>query len=139
MIEARALRRVERESQVDLLILRVLVSALLVPAMLLVVYNVGLALASLRRPPTREHRPDPPPLRFALVMPAHDEAGSIEHSLRASTELDFAADRYELVVIADNCSDSTAAIVREHGVRCLERRDPDHRGKGYALRFAFDV
>jgi 1,2-diacylglycerol 3-beta-glucosyltransferase len=40
-------------------------------------------------------------------------------------------------VIADNCSDTTAEIAREHGARVLERHNPEQRGKGYALDFAF--
>lgn len=75
--------------------------------------------------------------RIAIVVPAHNEAQGIARTLKsvsAETRVDGDA---ELIVIADNCSDETAAIVRHHGVRILERDDELHRGKGYALDFAF--
>ena len=40
-----------------------------------------------------------------------------------------------LVVIADNCSDSTAEIARSLGATVVERSDAERRGKGYALDF----
>jgi len=40
-------------------------------------------------------------------------------------------------VIADNCSDRTADVAREHGAEVVERTDPNTRGKGEALRWAF--
>jgi len=45
------------------------------------------------------------------------------------------ADRYELVVVADNCSDGTAAEAAPHAT-VLVRNDPDKRGKGHALAWA---
>ncbi len=122
----------------DVLVLRGLSWMLLVPAAGLVLYNMTLALLSLRR----EH---PGPLatsselpRFVLVMPAHDEGSTIASALEACARLDYPEDRYQLLVVADNCSDDTAAVVRAHGIRCWDRHDRERRGKGYALRFAFD-
>jgi len=40
-------------------------------------------------------------------------------------------------VVADNCTDGTAALARSAGANVLERRDDTRRGKGYALEFAF--
>jgi cellulose synthase/poly-beta-1,6-N-acetylglucosamine synthase-like glycosyltransferase len=42
-------------------------------------------------------------------------------------------------VIADNCTDSTATKAVEAGARVLVRQNETLRGKGYALRFAFDT
>jgi hypothetical protein len=41
-------------------------------------------------------------------------------------------------VIADNCSDRTAAAARAAGGEVWERSDPIRRGKGHALAWAFD-
>jgi cellulose synthase/poly-beta-1,6-N-acetylglucosamine synthase-like glycosyltransferase len=41
-------------------------------------------------------------------------------------------------VVADNCSDDTAALARATGVQVLERHDTLRRGKGYALEYAFE-
>ncbi len=40
------------------------------------------------------------------------------------------------MVVADNCTDSTAAIARAFGVTVLERTSRTERGKGYALNHA---
>ena len=39
--------------------------------------------------------------------------------------------------MADNCSDETAERARQSGARVLERSDPERRGKGFALDYAF--
>ena len=39
----------------------------------------------------------------------------------------------DILVIADNCTDNTAEIVRQSGFAVLERFDTERRGKGYAL------
>lgn len=43
-----------------------------------------------------------------------------------------------MFVVADNCTDNTAKVAREHGAICYERFDDAHRTKGYALEFLFD-
>src|SRR5262249_55167271 len=37
----------------------------------------------------------------------------------------------------DNCTDATAAIASKAGAHVMQRHDMEHRGKGYALDFAF--
>jgi len=68
---------------------------------------------------------------LAVVMPAHDEAGGIEPAIRAVLAQLLPGDR--LLVVADNCSDATAAVARAAGAEVIERRDSVRRGKGYAL------
>jgi cellulose synthase/poly-beta-1,6-N-acetylglucosamine synthase-like glycosyltransferase len=43
-----------------------------------------------------------------------------------------------ILVVADNCSDDTAAIARAAGAEAVERHDLERRGKGYALAFGRD-
>lgn len=74
--------------------------------------------------------------RFALLIPAHNEELLLGEALSALNRLDYPADAYRLVVIADNCTDRTAAIAREHGAIALERFDTVDIGKGYALEWA---
>ena len=38
-------------------------------------------------------------------------------------------------MIADNCSDDTAAVAAAAGAQVIERHDPQQRGKGFALDF----
>lgn len=75
--------------------------------------------------------------RFAVVVPAHDEADTIDSTLGSIGSIDYPKSQLAIVVVADNCSDDTAAVARSHGVTVLERDDPDRRGKGYALDHAF--
>src|SRR3546814_77955 len=41
----------------------------------------------------------------------------------------------QILVVADNCDDATAAEARKAGADVVERHDPDRRGKGFALAF----
>lgn len=78
-------------------------------------------------------------LRFDVLVPAHDEAAVIARTIASLRALDWPADRYRVIVVVDNCSDDTAAIARDAGVRVLERRDTERRGKGYALEYGIDA
>jgi cellulose synthase/poly-beta-1,6-N-acetylglucosamine synthase-like glycosyltransferase len=83
-------------------------------------------------------RPPHPVQRLAIVVPAHNEEAGIARtvsSLRQACEAAAASD--EVVVIADNCDDQTADCAIEAGARVLERIDRIHRGKGFALDYAF--
>ncbi len=76
-------------------------------------------------------------LRFDVIVPAHNEAAVIEGVIASLRKLDWPADGFRILVIADNCTDSTAALARAAGAEVLERHDTERRGKGYALDFAF--
>ena len=69
-----------------------------------------------------------------IIIPAQNEAASIGATIAAlggeSTGI------ATLLVVADNCTDRTAEIVREHGAECIVRTNPDAGGKGHALAFA---
>lgn len=66
-----------------------------------------------------------------ILVPAHDEESGIAATLASIASQLCEADR--LVVVADNCSDQTAAIARAGGAEVIERLDRNHRGKGFAL------
>jgi cellulose synthase/poly-beta-1,6-N-acetylglucosamine synthase-like glycosyltransferase len=87
-------------------------------------------------------RPASPPVSsqkvfFDIIVPAHDEAAGIGNTISSLKRLHWPADRYRIVVVADNCTDATAAISRDAGATVLERQDSSLRGKGYALAHAF--
>ena len=95
--------------------------------------------------------------RVAVLVPAHNEASGIGATLETILPQLTAQDR--LVVIADNCSDETAAIAKRYcesevallanpgeaqeqahsertfGAIVVERQNPNQRGKGYALDY----
>jgi cellulose synthase/poly-beta-1,6-N-acetylglucosamine synthase-like glycosyltransferase len=69
----------------------------------------------------------------AVLIPAHNERLVIGATLRSVLGQLGAGDR--LVVVADNCSDTTADEARsaDGRVEVVERSDTERRGKGYAL------
>jgi len=78
-----------------------------------------------------------PPLRrdagIAVLIPAHNEAAVIAATLR--TLLPTLPSGGRALVVADNCTDATAAMARQCGVEVIERHDAVRRGKGFALDF----
>lgn len=98
-------------------------------------YCMGLAVFALCRRPRRATVAGALQ-RFAILIPAHDEAEQIEEVLRSCAELDYPRERYRIFVIADNCTDHTADLARAAGAVCLERHDLENRGKGPALSWA---
>jgi hypothetical protein len=79
--------------------------------------------------------------RLAVVVPAHNEAALIGRCVRSVTAAIAASRRASecrVVVVADNCTDSTAARAAEAGAHVIVRQNNSLRGKGYALRHAFD-
>jgi glycosyltransferase involved in cell wall biosynthesis len=77
--------------------------------------------------------------RFRFVVPAHDESAGITETVVSLSAVDYPAELFEVVVIADNCSDDTAEKARAAGATVLERQDAQKRGKGYALDYAFSM
>lgn len=108
----------------------------LIPLLLLVT-SAFLALECLAALPSRAPAPAnpalPADLSLAVLVPAHNEAGGLGATLAAITSQLRPGDR--LVVVADNCTDATAAEARQAGATAIERQNLTQRGKGYALDF----
>jgi cellulose synthase/poly-beta-1,6-N-acetylglucosamine synthase-like glycosyltransferase len=102
---------------------------LLGPAGVLCVESLGALLP--RRALVSSDFASPP--KMAILVPAHDEEGGIGKTVGALLRELSPGDR--ILVIADNCSDRTAEVAREAGAEVIERKDPERRGKGYALSF----
>ncbi|QDU27343.1 N-glycosyltransferase [Anatilimnocola aggregata] len=73
---------------------------------------------------------------FAVLIPAHNEQTVIAKTL--ATLLPTIPAQGRVIVVADNCSDATAAIARECGAIAVERFDTTRRGKGWALDFGIE-
>jgi cellulose synthase/poly-beta-1,6-N-acetylglucosamine synthase-like glycosyltransferase len=101
-----------------------------------VVFFVECLLGSLTRAPASTETDALPRPRIAVLVPAHDESGGITSTLSGLREQLAPGD--VLLVVADNCSDDTAAVARAAGAQVIERHDPARRGKGYALAFGLD-
>lgn len=69
--------------------------------------------------------------RFAVLVPAHNEEYGIGETVLAIRR-DLPPE-CRVLVVADNCSDSTAERAANAGAEVVERHDVARRGKGYAL------
>jgi len=71
---------------------------------------------------------------FVILIPAHNEEAILGNLLGSLSKLAYPKDLYTVFVVADNCTDNTAELVRATGwVRVYERFDENKRGKGHAL------
>jgi cellulose synthase/poly-beta-1,6-N-acetylglucosamine synthase-like glycosyltransferase len=76
-------------------------------------------------------------LRLCVVVPAHNEEHGIADCVASLLACEAASHEVTVVIVADNCTDSTVERARAAGSRVLERQTPQHQGKGYALDHAF--
>lgn len=74
--------------------------------------------------------------KFLILIPAHNEEELLPSTLAQLVAVDYPKDLYAVVVVADNCDDSTARIAANHDVFVMERTDTAQRGKGFALSWA---
>lgn len=103
-----------------------------------VVYQLALLVAAaVNRGSSTAPYSDQPALRLAILIPARNEAQTLEPTLAGVARLDYPAALLSVVVIADNCADETAAIAVARGARVLERKG-GARGKGHALAWALE-
>ena len=106
--------------------------ALWIPVGYLAVVTVA-GLRASRRPVARSAK-----IRFVVVVPAHDEEGTIATTVSSLLATDYPASQRRVVVVADNCSDDTAERSQAAGADTWERNDPGAPGKGPALRWALE-
>lgn len=103
-------------------------SLLVVPSSVYFAECLSAVLSKQAPPPALGRRP-----RLCVMVPAHNEAAGITATVEGIRRQLVSGDR--LLVIADNCSDSTAEKARAAGATVLERFHDTERGKGYAISF----
>lgn len=74
--------------------------------------------------------------KFAVLVAARNESKTIRNLLESIKGQDYPSDLIDVFVIADNCTDDTAAIARSCGATVFERNS-EQVGKGYALDYAY--
>jgi 1,2-diacylglycerol 3-beta-glucosyltransferase len=74
-----------------------------------------------------------PSTRFAILVPAHDEAQLITGTVTTLLAAEYPPDMFRVHVVADNCHDETVALARAAGAVVHEHRAPG--GKGAALQW----
>ncbi len=74
---------------------------------------------------------------FAILIPAHNEASVIKNTVESCKNLDYAKNKYDIFVVADNCSDNTGEIANCAGARVLEPESNSESGKAWVLEWFF--
>lgn len=98
------------------------------------IYYLAISLAGMF---TRRCRQDHPPrMRFAIIIPAHNEEKVIGKLVKNLASLDYPRQLYDIYVVADRCTDRTAEVAREEGAVVWERFDNRSCGKGRVLEYA---
>ncbi len=81
--------------------------------------------------------------KVGIIICARNESAVIGMTLQKMLEQNYPKDKYEIIVVADNCTDNTAEIARSFDgqvrVRAIERHEPDKKkcNIGWALNYAF--
>ena len=76
--------------------------------------------------------------RFLIVIPAHDEEAGVAETVQSCRNVDYPADLFEVLVIADNCNDDTAGVASREGATVVVRHDLSRKSKGYAIEYLID-
>ncbi len=73
--------------------------------------------------------------RYAVLISARNEETVIGQLLDSIRKQDYPEELVTAFVVADNCTDATARIAKEHGAVVYERFNRQQVGKGFALDF----
>ena len=74
--------------------------------------------------------------KFLAIIPAHNEEAVVGNLIESLKKQNYPKNKYDICVIADNCTDKTKEVAESYGVKIFERHeeDPAKRTKGDALR-----
>jgi cellulose synthase/poly-beta-1,6-N-acetylglucosamine synthase-like glycosyltransferase len=131
-------RRGEQTTPSRLATLGAMVAAVPPVTLSALVGYLGLVTAAAAIPGRSARRNASPSHRFAILIPAHDEEQLLPATLRALGKVDYPAELVQVHVVADNCTDGTAAVARAEGAEVHERHAPADGGKGPALTWLLE-
>lgn len=75
--------------------------------------------------------------RYAAVISARNEEAVIGDLIASLRAQQYPSGLLDIFVVADNCTDDTAAVAARAGASVFRRFDSEHVGKGYALDYLF--
>ena len=99
-------------------------------------WSTFIVLIGLIRPAKRHPRAERK-LRFAVLVCARNEESVIRLPVKSVLMSKYPADRRELIVLADNCTDATVTRALEAGARVWEKKTPSS-GKGDVLAWGVE-
>jgi len=73
--------------------------------------------------------------RYAVLIPARNEQAVIGQLIDSIKAQDYPSHLVDIYVTADNCTDKTFDIAKEHGAIVFERFNDKLKGKGYTMNF----
>ncbi len=73
--------------------------------------------------------------KFAVLIAARNESAVIKDLIQSIKQQNYPSELIDIFVIADNCTDDTAAIAQNAGANVFERFNTEKVGKGYALDY----
>lgn len=77
--------------------------------------------------------------KFAVMIAARNERAVIGDLIASIKAQNYPQELIDVYVIADNCTDDTAAIAREAGACVFVRNNQEQVGKGYALDYGLQA
>lgn len=103
-----------------------------------IIYLLLFFLPSKKYPKAKEKH------KCGIIISAKDEAEIIGHTIKKIMEMDYPKDKFDIIVIADNCTDKTAKIAKKLSsdvkVCVYERHEADKKkhNVGWAFNYLFD-
>ena len=85
----------------------------------------------------RSFAPCPQRRRYAVMVAGRNESAVIGNLLDSINGQNYPSSLVQAFVVADNCTDDTAAVAAHHGAEVYVRFNHGQIGKGYALDFLF--
>lgn len=77
-------------------------------------------------------------INFLIIVPAHNEELFIQRILKSIVTQNYPVELFNIIVVADNCTDNTATIACGENIEVLIRKNTKDFGKGHAIKFALD-
>jgi cellulose synthase/poly-beta-1,6-N-acetylglucosamine synthase-like glycosyltransferase len=99
-------------------------------------YQLVIALAGLHK--DKKYKESQTKRKFAAIIAARNEEAVIGNLVESLKMQDYPKDKFDIIVIADNCTDATAEIAQQAGAIVYKRFNKAEVGKGYVLKFAFE-
>lgn len=89
-----------------------------------------------KQPNTKYNQPE---TKFAVIIPACNEEKVIVDTINLLKKLNYPNELYDIVIIADNCTDLTPSKAMSAGAIVLERNNDKEKSKAFALKWFFEL